>query len=68
MKQIEVVPDRPDEPDLMTPGEVTALFRVSYSSLARWADAGKVAVIRTPGGHRRYLRTEIAALMRGESL
>lgn len=40
--------------DLMTPGEVAALFRVTPKTVTRWAEAGKLPVVRTLGGHRRF--------------
>jgi excisionase family DNA binding protein len=53
------------EPDeaLMTPREVAAMFRVDSKTVARWAKAGKLKCVRTPGGHRRYKVSEIQALI-----
>lgn len=48
---------------LLTPGEVAKLFRVDPKTVTRWAKQGRVGVIRTPGGHRRYLESEIRALL-----
>lgn len=48
---------------LMTPGEVAELFRVDPKTVGRWALDGKISSIRTPGGHRRYPKTEVEALM-----
>ena len=48
---------------LMTPGEVSALFRVSPVTVSRWAKAGKLEAIRTPGGHRRFREADIRALL-----
>jgi excisionase family DNA binding protein len=39
---------------LLTPGEVAALFRVDPKTVTRWAKAGRIASIRTLGGHRRF--------------
>jgi excisionase family DNA binding protein len=50
---------------LMTPAEVAQTFRVDPKTVSRWAISGRVGSIRTPGGHRRYRRSEIAALMAG---
>ncbi len=50
----------------MTPDEVAALFRVDPKSVVRWAKAGKLAAIKTPGGHHRFRRTEVLALLDGE--
>jgi len=47
---------------LLTPGEVAALFRVSPSTVKRWDAAGKLASVRTPGGHRRYRLSQVRAV------
>jgi excisionase family DNA binding protein len=49
--------------ELLTPGEVAELFRVGPSTVARWADTGYLASIRTPGGHRRFRRADVDALL-----
>jgi excisionase family DNA binding protein len=51
--------------DLMTPAEVAELFRVDPKTVTRWADSGKLSAVRTLGGHRRYLRSEVEALLGG---
>ena len=43
---------------LLTPGEVAALFRVDPKTVTRWASAGRIGSIRTPGGHRRFRESE----------
>lgn len=48
---------------LLTPGEVAALFRVDPKTVTRWALAGRIGSIRTPGGHRRFHEDEIRALL-----
>lgn len=50
---------------LVTPGEVARMSRVHPKTVTRWTRAGKLAAIRTPGGHRRYSREQVDALMRG---
>ncbi|MDP9240023.1 MAG: BldC family transcriptional regulator [Actinomycetota bacterium] len=53
---------------LLTPGEVAALFRVDPKTVTRWAAAGRISSIRTPGGHRRFRESEVRALLSaGES-
>ena len=47
----------------MTPGEVATLFRVDPKTVTRWAAAGRIRSIRTPGGHRRFLESEVRALL-----
>ena len=51
---------------LLTPGEVATLFRVDPKTVTRWAAAGRISSIRTPGGHRRFRETEIRTLLAGE--
>ena len=48
---------------LMTPAEVGALFRVDAKTVTRWARAGKIAEVRTPGGHRRFKESDVRALL-----
>jgi len=45
--------------ELLTPGEVAAMFRVNPKTVTRWARSGKVTAIRTLGGHRRFRASEI---------
>ena len=51
---------------LLTPGEVASLFRVDPKTVTRWAAAGRISSIRTPGGHRRFRESEVRALLRGD--
>lgn len=53
---------------LLTPAEVAFLFRADIKTVTRWAKNGKLASVRTPGGHRRYFRAQVDALLRGEPL
>ncbi len=48
---------------LLTPGEVATLFRVDPKTVTRWASAGRIGSIRTPGGHRRFHATEVHDLL-----
>ena len=51
---------------LLTPGEVAALLRVDAKTVTRWAERGLISSIKTPGGHNRFRRAEVDAIMRGE--
>lgn len=51
---------------LLTPAEVAALFRVDPKTVTRWAGTGRLARIRTPGGHSRFRKSEVQALLQGE--
>jgi excisionase family DNA binding protein len=53
---------------LLTPGEVAALFRVDPKTVTRWAAAGRIGSIRTPGGHRRFRESEVKALLEGDGV
>lgn len=55
----------PEIPPPYYPGEVADLFRVDVKTIARWARAGKLPYFRTLGGHRRFPRAAINALMTG---
>ena len=48
---------------LLSPGEVATLFRVDPKTVSRWANAGKITTVRTLGGHRRFVETEIRGLL-----
>ena len=48
---------------LLSPGEVALLFRVDPKTVARWASAGRIGSIRTPGGHRRFRESEVRDLL-----
>ncbi len=48
---------------LMTPGEVAVLFRVDPKTVTRWAKAGRLSSVLTPGGHRRFWQSEVRALL-----
>ena len=48
---------------LLTPGEVAEMFRVDPKTVTRWAAAGRIGSIRTPGGHRRFRESEVTQLL-----
>jgi len=50
----EMSPSLPVQPDFLSRREVARLFGVSTSTVTRWARAGLLATIRTPGGHYRF--------------
>jgi len=52
-----------DGDKLMTPGEVAEIYRVNPKTVTRWAAAGRLTAVRTPGGHRRFWESEIRALV-----
>ena len=54
-----------DKQVLLTPGEVARLFRVDPRTVTRWAHTGRLTAIRTPGGHHRFLASEVHSLLDG---
>jgi excisionase family DNA binding protein len=44
-------------------GEASRLLGIAQGTLRRWADRGQVASFTTPGGHRRFPRAAIQALV-----
>jgi excisionase family DNA binding protein len=51
------------ENHLLTPSEVANLFRVDPKTVTRWAAAGRIRSLKTPGGRRRFRESGIRALM-----
>lgn len=49
--------------ELVSLGEASRLLGISQGTLRRWADRGQVASFTTPGGHRRFPRAAIVALL-----
>jgi excisionase family DNA binding protein len=49
---------------LLTGAQVAKMFNVSPITITRWANDGKLPVIRTPGGHRRFHPEAVRALLR----
>lgn len=45
--------------------EATRMLGISASTLRRWADEGRIRTFVTPGGHRRFSRAAIEALLPG---
>ena len=53
----------PETEALLTPAEVATMFRVDPKTVTRWATAGRIGSIRTPGGHRRFRESEVKTLL-----
>jgi excisionase family DNA binding protein len=48
---------------LLTLAEVAKILRVSHTTLRAWDNQNKLKAIKTIGGHRRYLKSQIEALI-----
>jgi excisionase family DNA binding protein len=52
------------DPDgLLTVQQAAELAQVSASTIVNWADKGALPVRRTPGGHRRFRRADVEAVI-----
>jgi excisionase family DNA binding protein len=47
----------------LTLGEASRILGVDPDTMRRWADNGKVEFLKTPGGHRRFLRASIEGMV-----
>ena len=55
----------PDQMDWLSLAEASDWLGVHPTTLRRWADAGQIPCFRTPGGHRRFRGSDLAAWMQG---
>lgn len=68
LKDVSLMPPQIDsDDDLLTPREVATLFGVRTTTIARWAREEKLDPLRTPGGHRRYSRADVRAVLAAEA-
>jgi predicted site-specific integrase-resolvase len=58
-----VTPDADGIEPLLTPADVAAKFGVGVQTIGRWARQGKLPVVLTPGGVRRYRADEINVIL-----
>jgi excisionase family DNA binding protein len=54
-----------DLPAMLTPAEIGRILRVDPKTVTRWARDGKLAAVRTPGGHWRFPLAVVLAFLRG---
>lgn len=54
-----------EDSELLTPSETQKALRVGATTLARWARNGDIPSVELPGGHRRYRRSTIDAILAG---
>jgi MerR family transcriptional regulator, light-induced transcriptional regulator len=51
--------------ELLSTRDVAAWLGVSEATVKRWSDAGMIACIRTPGGHRKFRKIDVRRLVEG---
>ena len=56
-----------DRDELVGRAEAARIARVSISTLLRAEKAGRITPLRTPGGHRRYRRSDAEGLLSAPS-
>jgi excisionase family DNA binding protein len=52
---------------LLRPAEVAHALHVDPKTVNRWANTGKLHAIRTPGGQRRFFKSDIDAILSGKT-
>ncbi len=60
--------DKDDVKVFLTPGQVADLFMVSAAAVRLWAEKGELKALTTPGGHRRFLRSDLEEFARLRNL
>ncbi len=48
-----------DDSEWLTLGQAARFLGVAQSTIRKWSDQGRVPAFYTPGGHRRYRRTDL---------
>lgn len=51
------------ESEWMTLGQAAKYLGVAQSTMRKWSDLGRVSAFYTPGGHRRYRRSDLDAFL-----
>ena len=54
---------RSAEPTWLTLGQAAKYLGIAQSTVRVWTDSGRLPVFYTPGGHRRFLRTDLDAFI-----
>src|SRR5437879_1690293 len=49
--------------DWLTLGQAAKYLGVAQSTIRKWSDVGRVPAFYTPGGHRRYRRSDLDAFL-----
>ncbi len=57
------MPSTAEEHEWLTLSDASKRLNVHPATLRLWSDEGKVRIFRTPGGHRRFSRTDIERML-----
>lgn len=52
-----------DDSEWLTVGQAARFLGVAQSTIRKWSDESRVPAFYTPGGHRRYRRTDLEAFL-----
>lgn len=52
-----------DDSEWLTLGQAARFLGVAQSTIRKWSDQGRVLAFYTPGGHRRYRRSDLEAFV-----
>jgi excisionase family DNA binding protein len=52
-----------DDSEWLTLGQAARYLGVAQSTIRKWSDAGRVPAFYTPGGHRRYRRSDLETFL-----
>ena len=64
LAEVNTIAMKVTERQLLSSREVAELLRISPATVSRWAKSGKLASLRTPGGHARFSRPEVERVLR----
>jgi excisionase family DNA binding protein len=53
--------------DWLTLGQAATYLGVAQSTVRKWSDGGRLSAFYTPGGHRRFRRSDLDAFLTGSS-
>ena len=67
MHSLCAMPNETHPDGLIGISEAARTLGVSVDTLRRWDADDKLAAIRLPGGHRRYRRSDLDALLSGDA-
>jgi excisionase family DNA binding protein len=49
--------------EMLKPGDAAKMLGVDPKTLTRWANTGRIPAVTLPGGHRRYRRSVVEAIL-----